>query len=112
MAVTIRLARGLYQLPDTPLMAEAVKRVPRGRLPGVRAVLPRTDQLPRAVWMAIGTKDWMPKEGRPEMRIVRFTDALLAECRDRAYRECSREGLRRRQDDATAAGNRQNGSWR
>ena len=38
-----------------------------------------TDQLPRAVWMAIGTRDWMPKAGRPAMRIVRFTDALLTD---------------------------------
>ena len=29
--------------------------------------------------MAIGTRDWMPKEGRPAMRIVRFTDALLTD---------------------------------
>ena len=29
--------------------------------------------------MAIGTLDWMSKEGRPAMRIVRFTDALLTD---------------------------------
>ena len=80
-----RLARGLYQLPDAPLdanhsLAEAAKRVPRGVVCLVSALAYHelTDRLPRAVWMAIGTKDWMPKEGRPAMRIVRFTDALLA----------------------------------
>ena len=82
----IRLARGLYQLPDAPLdanhsLAEAAKRVPRGVVCLVSALSYHelTDQLPRAVWMAIGTRDWMPKEGRPKMRIVRFTDALLAD---------------------------------
>ena len=82
----IRLARGLYQLPDVPLdanhsLAEAAKRVPRGVVCLVSALSYHelTDQLPRAVWMAIGTKDWMPKEGRPKMRIVRFTDALLTD---------------------------------
>ena len=82
----IRLARGLYQLPDAPLdanhsLAEAAKRVPKGVVCLVSALSYHelTDQLPRAVWMAIGTRDWMPKEGRPEMRIVRFTDALLTD---------------------------------
>ena len=81
-----RLARGLYQLPDAPLdanrsLAEAAKRVPRGVVCLVSALAYHelTDQLPRAVWMAVGTKDWMPKEGRPAMRIVRFTDALLTD---------------------------------
>jgi len=81
-----RLARGLYQLPDAPLdanhsLAEAAKRVPRGVVCLVSALAYHdlTDQLPRAVWMAIGTSDWMPKEGRPAMRIVRFTDALLTD---------------------------------
>ena len=82
----IRLARGLYQLPDAPLdanhsMAEAAKRIPRGVVCLVSALSYHelTDQLPRAVWMAIGTRDWMPKEGSPEMRVVRFTDALLTD---------------------------------
>ena len=82
----IRLARGLYQLPDAPLeanhsLAEAAKRVPRGVVCLVSALAYHelTDQLPRAVWMAIGTRDWMPMEGRPAMRIVRFTDALLTD---------------------------------
>ena len=82
----IRLARGLYQLPDAPLdanhsLAEAAKRVPRGVVCLVSALAYHelTDQLPRAVWMAIGTRDWMPKEEGPEMRIVRFTDALLTD---------------------------------
>ncbi len=82
----IRLARGLYQLPDAPLeahhnLAEAAKRVPRGVVCLVSALAYHelTDQLPRAVWMAIGTRDWMPKQARPEIRIVRFTDSLLTD---------------------------------
>ena len=81
-----RLARGLYQLPEAALdanhsLAEAAKRVPKGIVCLVSALAYHelTDQLPRAVWMAIGSRDWMPKEGRPEMRIVRFTDALLSD---------------------------------
>ena len=81
-----RLARGLYQLPDAPLdanhsLAEAAKCVPRGVVCLVSALAYHelTDQLPRAVWMAIGNRDWMPKKGRPALRIVRFTSALLTD---------------------------------
>ncbi|WP_111735857.1 type IV toxin-antitoxin system AbiEi family antitoxin domain-containing protein [Roseovarius amoyensis] len=81
----IRLARGLYQLPDAPLdanhsLAEAAKRVPKGVicLTSALAFHELTDQLPRSVWMAIGKNDWSPQD-EPALRIVRFTDALLAE---------------------------------
>ena len=62
-------------------LAEAAKRVPRGVVCLVSALAYHdlTDQLPRAVWMAIGTKDWTPKDGRPVMRIVRFTDTFLTD---------------------------------
>lgn len=82
----IRLARGLYQLPDTPLdvnhsLAEAAKRVPKGVVCLVSALAfhELTDQLPRAVWMAIGTKDWAPAKGTPPIHIVRFTKAFLTD---------------------------------
>ena len=82
----IRLSRGLYQLPDAPLdanhsLAEAAKRVPKGVvcLASALAFHELTDQLPQVVWMAIGTKDWAPKEGSPPIQIVRFTDALLTD---------------------------------
>ena len=82
----IRLSRGLYQMPDAPLdvnynLAEAAKRVPKGVVCLVSALAYHdlTDQLPRAVWMAIGTKDWAPKAESPRIRIVRFTDALLTD---------------------------------
>lgn len=79
----IRLARGLYQLPDAPLdanhsLAEAAKRVPKGVvcLTSALAFHELTDQLPRSVWMAIGKNDWSPQD-EPALRIVRFTNSLL-----------------------------------
>ena len=82
----VRLARGLYQLSEAPLdanhsLAEAAKRVPKGVVCLVSALAYHelTDQLPHAVWMAIGTKDWAPKGDSPPMRFVRFTDALFAD---------------------------------
>lgn len=82
----LRLARGLYQLPDAPLdvhhsLAEAAKKLPKGVVCLVSSLAYHdlTDQLPRAVWMAIGTKDWEPKTDTPPIRTVRFTDALLSD---------------------------------
>ena len=82
----IRLARGLYQRPDAQLdanhsLAEAAKRVPKGVVCLVSALAFHglTDQLPRAVWMAIGTKDWAPTAGTPPIQVVRFTEALLTD---------------------------------
>ncbi len=82
----VRLARGLYQLPDADLdvhhsLAEAAKRVPKGVvcLTSALAFHGLTDQLPRRIWLAIGTKDWLPKADRPPLRIVRFAPALLTD---------------------------------
>lgn len=82
----VRLARGLYQLPDAPLdahhsLAEAAKRLPRGVVCLVSALAFHrlTDQLPRKVWMAIGRKDWAPKPDGMPIRAVRFADSLLSE---------------------------------
>src|SRR3546814_2583044 len=57
----IRLARGLYQLPDAELdanhsLAEAAKRFPKGVICLVSALAFHglTDQLPKKVWMATG----------------------------------------------------------
>ena len=81
-----RLARGLYQLPDAPVgahhsLAEAAKRQPKGVVCLVSALAFHglTDQLPRAVWMAVGVKDWTPRPGTPPIRTVRFTEAFLAD---------------------------------
>lgn len=80
----IRLARGLYQLPDAPLdthhsLAEAAKRVPKGVVCLVSALAFHglTDQLPSQIWLAIGQRDWSPKPDGTPIRIVRFTGSLL-----------------------------------
>jgi predicted transcriptional regulator of viral defense system len=82
----LRLARGLYQLPDAPLdthhsLAEVAKRIPNGVVCLVSALAFHglTDQLPRPVWLAIGHKDWPPKPDGTPFRLVRFTDRLLNE---------------------------------
>ena len=82
----IRLARGLYQLPDAPLeaghsLAEAAKRLPKGIVCLVSALAFHglTDQVPKKVWLAIGKKDWAPRSDGMPIRAVRFTESLLAE---------------------------------
>lgn len=82
----IRLARGLYQLPDAELdanhsLAEAAKRFPKGVICLVSALAFHglTDQLPRKVWMAIGRNDWTPKPSDMPIRVLRFSDDLLAD---------------------------------
>ena len=82
----MRLTRGLYQLADAPLdtshsLAEAAKRLPKGVVCLVSALAFHglTDQLPKKVWLAIGKRDWEPKLDGTPIRIVRFTDKLLAE---------------------------------
>ncbi|MHC2483429.1 putative transcriptional regulator of viral defense system [Rhizobium leguminosarum] len=82
----LRLARGLYQLPDAQLdvnhsLAEVAKRAPKGVICLVSALAFHglTDQLPGQIWLAIARKDWAPKLDGPAMRIVRFTDSLLNE---------------------------------
>jgi predicted transcriptional regulator of viral defense system len=82
----IRLARGLYQLPDAPLdaahsLAEVAKRLPKGIVCLVSALAFHglTDQLPKKIWLAIGKKDWAPKPDSMPIRVIRFTEGLLAE---------------------------------
>ncbi len=82
----VRLARGLYQLPDVPLdaghsLAEAARRLPRGVVCLVSALAFHglTDQLPSKVWLAIGSRDWAPKGDDVPIRIVRFADGFLTE---------------------------------
>lgn len=79
-----RIARGLYQRPDAEpdtaqTLAEAAKRVPKGVIAMLSALAFHglTDQMPRKVWVAIGTSDWSPAPGYPPIRIVRFSDRYL-----------------------------------
>jgi predicted transcriptional regulator of viral defense system len=80
----IRLARGLYQLPDAKLhqhhtLAEAAQLVPKGVicLASALAYHGLTDQMPSKVWMAIGRKDWRPRVTYPPITIVRFAQEAL-----------------------------------
>ena len=80
----VRLARGLYQLPDAALdaqqsLAEAARLVPKGVicLASALALHGLTDQMPPKVWIAIGRKDWRPRVTYPPIRIARFPDELL-----------------------------------
>ena len=80
----VRLARGLYQLPDAALdaqqsLAEAARLVPKGVicLASALAFHGLTDQMPPKVWIAIGRKDWRPRLAYPPIRIARFSDELL-----------------------------------
>ena len=80
----VRLARGLYQLPDAALdaqqsLAEASRLVPKGVicLASALAFHGLTDQMPPKVWIAIGRKDWRPRLTYPPIRIARFSDELL-----------------------------------
>ena len=80
----VRLARGLYQLPDAPLdvqqsLAEAARLVPKGVicLASALAFHGLTDQMPLKVWIAIGRKDWRPRVTYPPIRIARFSEEFL-----------------------------------
>lgn len=80
----MRLARGIYQLPDAAVdaqqsLAEAARLVPKGVICLVSALAfyGLTDQMPPKVWIAIGRKDWRPRLTYPPIRIARFSDELL-----------------------------------
>ncbi|MDQ6628132.1 MAG: type IV toxin-antitoxin system AbiEi family antitoxin domain-containing protein [Pseudomonadota bacterium] len=80
----VRLARGLYQLPDAPVdsnhtLAQVAKLVPRGVvcLASALAFHGLTDQLPAKVWIALGAKERRPAFSYPPVRFVRFPDDRL-----------------------------------
>lgn len=77
--LVLQIGRGLYQLPDASFdahhaLAAAAKLVPKGVvcLTSALAYHELTDTIPRAVWMAIGTKDRRPKIEQPRLVIARF----------------------------------------
>ena len=79
-----RIARGLYQQPDGRVdaanaLAETAKRIPKGVIAMLSALAFHglTDQMPRKVWVAIGTNDWTPVPSYPPTKIVRFSDKYL-----------------------------------
>lgn len=80
----VRLARGLYQLPDADLdphqsLAEAARLVPKAVicLASALAFHGLTDQMPPKVWIAIGRKDWRPRITDPPLRVARFSAEQL-----------------------------------
>lgn len=79
-----RISRGVYQkhgaeIEENQILAEAAMRAPKGVIALVSALAFHglTDQMPRRVWMAIGTSDWAPVPSYPPLRLVRFTAAYL-----------------------------------
>lgn len=79
-----RISRGLYQkrgaeIEENQILAEAAMRVPKGVIALVSALAfhELTDQMPRRVWMAIGSSDWTPVQSYPPLRMVRFTETYL-----------------------------------
>ena len=89
-----RIARGLYQGGDADInadqnLAEVAKRIPIGVIAMVSALAYHglTDQMPRRVWVAIGTSDWAPTSAHPPLKIVRFADKYLKQ--GIAYHEIS-----------------------
>jgi predicted transcriptional regulator of viral defense system len=82
--VIVRIGRGLYQHADAAIdadqtLAEASKRIPKGVITLVSALAfhELTDQMPRSVWIAIGTGDWSPVASYPPVRIVRLSEKFL-----------------------------------
>lgn len=80
----MRVSRGIYQNSSSHIegdlsLAEVSKRIPKGIIAMVSALAFHglTDQMPRKIWVAIGTSDWSPVPGYPPVRIVRFADKYL-----------------------------------
>jgi len=81
----IRISRGLYQLPDADIetsqaLAEVSKRIPKGTicLTSALAFHGLTDQMPRQVWVAIGSKDRKSRMSYPPIKYVRFQQPYLS----------------------------------
>jgi predicted transcriptional regulator of viral defense system len=82
--VLSRPSRGLYERTGTEVdlahgLAEMAKRVPRGVICLISALQFHeiTLQVPRSVWMAIGTRDRRPRIDTPPTRFVRFGEHAL-----------------------------------
>lgn len=82
----VRLARGLYQLPDADLqtshtLAEVAKIVPKGVICLISALVYHelSLQMPPFVWVAIEVHTRQPKHRYPPMRFVRFGKKAMTE---------------------------------
>ena len=81
----VRVARGLYALPDYRSGEHGALLTVVKRAPGVLFCLltalrlhELTTQAPFEVWIAIGNKDHSPRLDYPPLRTLRFADASLA----------------------------------
>jgi len=77
--VLYRPSRGLYERADADVdiahsLAEVAKRVPKAVICLISALQFHeiTLQLPRSVWIAIGSKDRKPAVDHPSIRVARF----------------------------------------
>lgn len=80
----VRIARGLYALPDRPVSEHAtLAELACGHPNAVVCLLSAlrvhdlTTQSPFEVWLAIAKNARAPRMDYPPLRIVRFSDALL-----------------------------------
>lgn len=80
----VRLARGLYALPDYQVGEHGALVTVAKRAPGVLFCLltalrfhELTTQAPFEVWIAIGNKEHPPRLDYPPLRTVRFSEAAL-----------------------------------
>lgn len=85
-----RAGRGLYSLTGTPIsehrsLAEVSARVPKGVgcLLSALEVHETGTQAPFEVWIAIPQHTVSPRLNRPAIRVVRMSDAALADAVDR-----------------------------
>ena len=88
--LVIKIARGLYQLPETDPergveLVEVTKRVPKATicLMSALAWYGVTDQLPRKVWIAIGARDRTSRMTYPPIKTVRFREPYVSQ--DKTY---------------------------
>lgn len=79
-----RIGRGLYRLPDAEIsedhtLAELGKRIPRGVVCLLSALRFHglTTQAPFDIWIAIGSKDRLPRVKGWQVRFFRFSGASL-----------------------------------
>src|SRR5438876_6853485 len=80
-----KVGRGMYAIPGAALtehqtITQAARRVPHGVVCLLSALRfhDLTTQAPFEVWMAISAKARLPKTDNPPLRIVRFSQRMLA----------------------------------
>ena len=82
----IRVARGLYSLPDAEIsshrsLAEVAKTTPKGTVCLLSALRYHglTTQAPAEIWMALPIHGWRPRSSPFPLRVVYFSGSALTE---------------------------------